>query len=431
MKTRNINFFKTLLSLAVMVMLCAKGMAGDAETPAIGSKVPNLMLQKILNYQGTHTNLYDLKGKSVLFDFGTTSCKPCLEALTLLDSIQHQQNGKIQIFMVTFEKKEVVEAFLKKRPNMKIPIIVEDTLLSNTFKHKSFPHEVWIDQHKVVKAYTGSSQISFKNVFSLINGEKLDWPVKMDLDYDVSSPMVVLNNESFDPKSLPKSVLFQSTLTGRAQGVDYSIYKETVDSLSGNIRISIINLSIIELYLKLSDRVWYFGFPASHVITDNGRKSRYFHDKSFGSKESWRENNTYCYEAIFPINLTKEERKEMIWSDLSRYFNINVSIRQEIMPCWIIKKLDTGPITPPMPSGEKGTPISSFVKNMNWIYSNPPVINETGSGSSGAGNIRLNVPDEVLRHFDPLRACLNKQGFDLIKGERKIEVCMIKDLSVL
>ena len=75
---------------------------------------------------------------------------------------------------MSFEKKEIVENFLKKKnafSRSHFPSVTNDSVLSQYFKHNAIPHDVWINGEGKVIAITGLEDVNDSNIVKALSGK--------------------------------------------------------------------------------------------------------------------------------------------------------------------------------------------------------------------------------------------------------------------
>ena len=152
--------------LTGMLLFSLKVWSQEIKPLLIGETVPVIKINTNFNTTALPSNTAIDKGL-VILDFMATNCSSCIKLLPHLDSIQKNYGNKIRIFLVTEQKKEKVKKFLQAHPEIKLPVIGEDTLLSKYFPHTFISHEVWI-MDGVVKAITYPEYVTDKNIQSLL-----------------------------------------------------------------------------------------------------------------------------------------------------------------------------------------------------------------------------------------------------------------------
>ncbi|RYE50330.1 MAG: hypothetical protein EOP48_19965, partial [Sphingobacteriales bacterium] len=409
------------LIIGVALLPITDSVGQEVTRLSIGDALPNVELQRILNFDKTQINTAELKNKSILFDFGTTNCSPCMDALVILDSLQKVFKSDIQIFMVTPQKTSVVERFLKNRKGrLGIPIIVEDTLLSTYFKWRATPHEVWIDRNKRVKAYTDHHYITHKNLDSLIKGFDLNWPVKWDFERDYREPLLQFNAK-LDPRSYPERILYRALFSNHMPGIQSS-YAVIPDTTRRMVVVSMINLSIAEMYFRILGKTWNYSPPPSQVFLKVKDPKKVYFDASFGYKALWKNNHTYCYEGSFPAELSDQKRIQKILNDLNDYLGMQVKVEKRNVSCLLLKRLDHSTKLPSQASVNNGDiSIDHFVFSMNRIFNNPPIIDETQIPKEVKSKIRLTTIPSAIMNLDSVNNVLEKDGLILVKGYRNLE----------
>ena len=130
----------------------------------VGEKVPNIVIPDILNNTVTSSSLAAFKGKLLILDFMATTCTSCLKALPELESMQQKFKNQLQIILVSSEKPERIQLFLKRHPQLSLPFVARDSNLSRMFPHVYISHIVWINSERIVSAITDPEYVNQTNV---------------------------------------------------------------------------------------------------------------------------------------------------------------------------------------------------------------------------------------------------------------------------
>jgi thiol-disulfide isomerase/thioredoxin len=302
----------------------------------VGDKVPGIPLYNILNNPSSNANISDFGDGLIILDFMATSCVSCIELLPKLSSLQKAFSDRMKVFLITYENMDRVRSFLSNNKIGKavnFPFIPEDTLLKKYFPYESISHIVWIYKGKV-RAITNSQYLKQSNIESILKGDNLSWGKgHNEMNYD--DGQVVFNFSSvpgelvsFAPKNKNNSVFGKYV-----SGVPDS-FKEVIDSISGTVKVGMINMSIVNMFLKACDQS--LALPKSLIKVELKDSSRFFYNSSTDYQDEWKRHNTFCYEAAFPLNLTRGERNEKIREDLIYYTGLNGRMQVKATRCFVL-----------------------------------------------------------------------------------------------
>ncbi len=118
--------------------------AGAIKKRLAGKTAPSL---SVIDLQGKRVELADLKGKTVLLDFFTTWCGPCLADAPSLDELYEKYGGKnLEIVGISVdEDRSDVEKFLKSHPHEYPIILASENAMPRPYQIGVFPTYVIID----------------------------------------------------------------------------------------------------------------------------------------------------------------------------------------------------------------------------------------------------------------------------------------------
>lgn len=370
--------------MCVLAVLC---LYLDAQQPAlkplsIGDTVPDITLTNVYNYPASTIHLSDLKGKLVILDFMTTGCVSCIEALPRFDSIQRQFNNNVIIFLVSPESNNRVQSFLRRKniSNLKLPAIASDTMLSQLFPHTYIPHDVVV-KNGVVKAITYPEYIVSKNVESIIEDENLSLPIKRDIsEFQYQKPLLQLNENVIPDFSYPGFVAY-SAVSSYLDNVPWR-YTTTKDTVNNILRISIINVPILDLYIKT---LCGGQLPPAFITLNVSDTDSYVYNEAAESPHDWIRKNTYCYEGSFPLNYPLSVIRQKIGNDLDFYFKLHGRMVKKKIACWIISNAPASSLIQKnnlvhISNPSDNSSINDIIFYMNKNFGNTPAIDETGNG---------------------------------------------------
>lgn len=125
-------------------MMSEMPMQGN-ESEFIGKTAPNFTVKDL---NDNDISIESTKGKIVVLNFWFTSCKPCIDEIPELNKVYKKYKNNINVVFasITFDKKEKVEAFLKKYP-IKYPVVSDAKEVCDLFKVFGYPTNIVIDKN--------------------------------------------------------------------------------------------------------------------------------------------------------------------------------------------------------------------------------------------------------------------------------------------
>ena len=127
---------------------------------------------KIEAFKDAYNNYYKsdyLKNKPSLINFWFTRCPPCIEEIPNLNKIHRTFESKVNFIAITFDAKEQVDAFLKKK-NIKFEHIVSAQKQLDGLQIEAYPTSFLLDKDgKIVEVY-GEISYDEKEIIKKIEG---------------------------------------------------------------------------------------------------------------------------------------------------------------------------------------------------------------------------------------------------------------------
>jgi thiol-disulfide isomerase/thioredoxin len=428
------SFLIAIASLCLL-LICFHSYADGI---GVGQKCPDVKINNIINYHTSSSSIAAYQGKLIILDFMATGCISCIEALPKLDSLQKEFAGQLQVFIVTYEKMERVKHFLEKTmigKKINLPFVTDDSLLKSYFPHEFISHVVWLDKESIVKAITGTQYLKEKNIEAILSGAVIDWPVKREpVEYDYNQTLVALNQNNIPLSSLP-TFAFYSGLTGNMPGVIQKVSYDRrrksefiLDSINQRERFYIINFPILNLYLKTFGQS--FEFPTSRMILEVKNLDRFVYDPNKDYLDVWKQNNTYCYEALFPLNLSIEKKREKIRTDLNILLRLNARMEKRRLLCLILVRTDSSNRLLKASNTFQSKyekqftiTISGFIYKLNHTRYRYPVLDETGIMS----DMYMQLNEDDFSDIFKLKKAIKKYGLDLKEEEREVEMFVLTE----
>lgn len=393
----------------------------------IGDQVPDIWIQKIIRDTKTSTKILDFKNQLLILDFWDTFCGSCIEALPKLDNLQKQFGNKIKILPVSYQAEEVMVAFFKNNKiakNVSLPCVVEDKILGSYFQYKLISHVVWINQGKVT-AITGTDYVTAKNIQTILDGKKVNWPIKNDMvNFDYRNPIFIQTEA--DQYNTAGRFLKYSGITGHREGIDYRKGLFT-DTLANGYRTAFYNKSIVSSFIMINYAIKPTDFipHPDRLVLEVKDRSKYVYSSDYGFSSDWRRQNEICYEFFCTKKMTEKERLAYIYSDLNHLLGVNARYEKRPVKCLVLTKtkeiINLDSINKDRKTGTRIAMSSIPLFFLDQTGKFPPAIDETGF----KGIVKI-FPFKTI---EELRGQLQLYGCDIIESERKIDVLVITETN--
>ena len=335
----------------VLLLLCPY--IGAAQGPALqsilpGQPVPDIAFNQMLNYKSSSARLYDFKGKLVILDFWASWCSNCLKQFNLLDSLQQQYQGKLQVILVGSpggrDGKEKTAAYLQKHLNAagkkySMPAAINDSVAGRYFPHSSLPYYVWIGPDGNCLALTNSEELTAENIsLALAGGKPAFSGLGLMDDFDFEKPLFVQGNAGDGSGLMARSTL-SHFIPGMAPMARYSRNAQRLTT-----QYKLINQPLLQLLIKaynadvLTDRI-VFNVPDS------------IKQLLLPGSTAQKRANSYTYELLCPP-LPHSRALQLVQQDMARYFNLTAAWQPLPASCYALT-IDTVKIKPYLGSGGK------------------------------------------------------------------------------
>lgn len=382
----------------------------------IGDTVPDIAITNVYNYPASTIQLSDLKGKLVILDFMSTGCVPCIKVLPKLDSLQMKYGGQVQIILLSTENPGRIQSFLKTHSYLHLPFVAADTILPKLFPHEYISHIVWMDDRGIVKGITHSEYINANNIDALLQRQQVNWPVKRDVtSYDFKQPLLTINESNIPEFSFPASAFYTSVVSYMPGVQKHN--QIAVDPIKNTTHVSLINYSIIDLYLLLYQR---YNFPVSHVLLQVKNSERLVYNPAKGYYDDWQEKNFYCIDAMLPANVPWLSQQDKLIGDCNFYLGLQGKMENRSVDCLVLRnKKNT--IINATGKGKDGLRVGMIIYLMNNKAGVMPVIDET----SGTTYTMIPVTEKEVANNAYFRKILDRYGLEFITEKREIEFLVI------
>ncbi|SHG42359.1 TlpA family protein disulfide reductase [Pedobacter caeni] len=419
-------------TLLLLINFCGKGQTTSAIS--VGDKVPEVYIQKLINTEKPSAVLSDYKDQLLILDFWATTCSGCVEALPKMMALQEKFKKQVTILPVTYEKEEIVQAFLMKNhltKGIKVASVVEDKALSALFKHQYIPHEVWIYKGKLI-ALTSSEYVDANNIQKILDGEVPKWPVKNDFYvHDYTKPLFL----GVGGNKITNDDVMYTAISDFREGMDSKI-NTVYDALSNMERTYFINSTVLAIYLiswsKLIELPFLVPRP-NRLILEVKDPSKYIQNTETSYRAEWDRVNRICFEMRSKGQLSVKERSERMIADMDRFLNLKGRWEKRKAKCLILYKIGEVGLQPSKSEEVifkqdkeqlkvRKTDLRNFVYQMNNDAMNPLMFDETGYTNP------VDMDLEVSS-VSALKKSLSKYGLNLREEEREEYFFVLTELK--
>ncbi len=409
----------------------------------IPAELWNTPLQLAGNSNGSDQEILEhYKDKLTIIDFWATWCSPCVAMLPRMDSLQQQWEEKLQFLSVTYQNEQEITEYMAKLNqhkgiSIKIPKVVENTLLSKWFPHRTIPHYVWI-KDGVVKAITGKEEITAEKIAAMIHGQAVSLKTKKD-DLSLGYPSGRVSLVEFLSYNKPEAISnfsFRSVFSPYIPGLSsaMSFVRPTEDIPVW--RFTVTNLPPIHLYqYAYGELTTFTNWPSIAIESVDSLilKPRYIQGQT--------KDHRYCYELVIPES--QASRGFQIFRDqLTALFpQYHAVVENRMMPVLALERFGNVPLKTSSATKFKnsydgftyeftgGSPLA-FVKGLNGLYlfgfSSRTVVDHTGFDERIDMTLTAN-----MSNVESLNKALQPYGLRLVEKEATIPILVIKDAMTI
>ncbi|WP_298782729.1 TlpA disulfide reductase family protein [uncultured Polaribacter sp.] len=114
-------------------------------------KIPEF---KLRNIESKRRTLEHYKGKVTLINLWFTNCFPCVKEIPLLNTLKEKYKNEVNFVAITFDSKEKVKHFLKKKKFNFEQIVNAKNYLKKELGNRSYPKIILLNKQGVIK-YVG------------------------------------------------------------------------------------------------------------------------------------------------------------------------------------------------------------------------------------------------------------------------------------
>jgi thiol-disulfide isomerase/thioredoxin len=420
--------------------------------PKIGDHFPNFLLNDLHYFSKTKASSADFKGKPIILDFFSAGCEACFLSFPHVDSLKKEFEGRVLFILVGKKSPGLSKQFdnYRKHYGLDIPVDYDDSTIWNQFGVMLVPYTVWIDSSGIIKQITSSYALSKDRINNLIGGMSQPLGVSANQSdakpglsgfyggfFNRDKPLLIGGNGGADTSFLYRSILCNW---------DYRMYfsRDLYISTKNKNRVQEIGVPLTTFFnLAYGDTV---RFQEPTFRYDNDLPNHYGEWARYPLIESSRQflfesdqdssKNMFSYSLIIPdSNVNARELQHIMQNDLKNYFHLEATVETRKMPCWKIVALKNAEKLIRTKGGEpqwtgsfsnftlQNQPVSSLLVEI-WGFHQKEftILDETSINY----NIDLKI-DAVMSDMHDIQKALQKNGLDIVMGEKEMKVIVVRD----
>lgn len=262
--------------------------------------------------------LNEYRGKLIILDFWATWCGACIGSIPKNAGIE-EEFSSISIIPVTEEDSGKVLETIKNNhilKTLKFSSVIDGSILTSIFPHRSVPHLVWINQKGIVLATTHPNDLNRTNIKNFLSTGSITFDKKADvLDYDLNEPLTIFKRPDFGSNQITRS-----TLTKYLAGIPSSI-GIAKDTTTGKRWFKATNMGIKNLLMWTAPKVksiprklWDIDDEIYDILIDRKK----------GDSREWQRNNLFCYELFGNQDIIA--LRKAVKEDIERLFGITMKL---------------------------------------------------------------------------------------------------------
>jgi thiol-disulfide isomerase/thioredoxin len=402
----------------------------------IGAKMPDIEISNIINYRKEKIKISEFRGKLLILDFWSLSCKGCIESFPKYAKIRDRFSEKLEILPIAFgSTKENVIKFYQNRKALGKAIDFPSAIYANTRQNlfynlfpsieTGFPILIWIDTSGILRGITRSAELNEKNISKVFSGQATSLQeIYFQKDFSYEKPFLVDGNGGADTAFSCRSII-----SGFSDSINGNRYIKKRDEQF--TRIFMPNEFISTVIQECAYRGNNKDLLKKKLLLEVKEPWIFNENPALSSSEN--KKNRYCFEVILPSKYSFEEAYKIMLVNLQTYFRISVLYESKEMSCLIIrnfnKKLSTSNDPREYNIGDNGLRLKLTNMNIKSLVSfldkpgYPIIIDETNFET----NIDIDVTIPRDYNFSQLKSLFEKYGIDVREEKRFIKTLVVRD----
>ncbi len=453
MHLHSLNKIRIVFVLVSTIASLNNNAQSTAKTfPKIGDHFPYFLLNDLHYYSKTKASSADFKGRPIILDFFSAGCEACFLSFPHVDSLKKEFEGRVQFILVGKKSPGLSKQFdnYKKHYSLNMPVDYDDSTIWNQFGVMLVPYTVWIDSAGIIRQITTSYALSKDRINNLLEGKSQPLGVSVNQNdgengesgfyggfFDRNKPLLIGGNGGSDTSFLYRSILCDW---------DYRTYfsRDLYISSKNKNRVQEIGVPLTTFFnLAYGDTVRFqeptyrydndlpnhYGQWARYPLIESSRQFLFVSDQD-SSK------NMFSYSLIIPdSNSSAREMQHIMQNDLKNYFHLEATVETRKMPCWKIVALNNAEQLIKTKGGKpqwtgsfsgfsfQNQPVESLLLEI-WGFHQKEftIIDETDISY----NIDLRI-DAVMSDMHDIQKALQKNGLDIVMGEKEMKVIVVRD----
>jgi thiol-disulfide isomerase/thioredoxin len=232
-------FTVLLLSISAVGFGQGSKAASTIKILKAGDKIPDVIFDKILNYDSKDKSLSGFrKGKLLLLDLWFTGCASCIESFPKIQKLQEQFSGKMKVLLVNnVETEKQYQPFLQKQKRLgkgdnNLPMVFNNKLLKAWFKTIYYPEYILIDSKGVILGFPLTDQLDAENIQAILDGKPVSMAKEMSEMMEIAfySPLFIKGNGGNGER-----IMWHSTFSKYVEGIPSTQEVFTHDSLYSGV----------------------------------------------------------------------------------------------------------------------------------------------------------------------------------------------------